>query len=81
MHQWMIYQAPSYSGLNKGDEVIVESSSGMNDVNTTVDSTYTISLENESDLMIFIMRTARQMTPLKKILKKLKAIEFDYTEE
>lgn len=77
----LIYQAPSYSGLQKGDEVIVESNSGMNDVNTTVDSTYTISLDCEKDLMVFVMRTSRQMTPLKKVLKKLKAIEFEYTED
>ena len=76
-----IYQAPSYSGLKKGDEVIVESDSGMNEINTSVDSSYTIDLDCEKELMIFILRTARQMTPLKKILKKIKAIDFDYSEE
>ena len=76
----IVYQAPSYSGLNKGDEVIVENSV-MNETRTTVDSTYTIDLDSEKDLMIFVMRISRQMTPLKKVLKKLKVIEFEYTED
>ena len=77
----LIYKAPPFSDLKKGDEVIAESNSVMTDVNTTVDCVLTIDPNSEDDEMIFIMRVSKTMTPLKKILRKVVEIDLVYKEE
>ena len=77
----MIYKAPAFSNLKKGDEVIVVSSSGFGEVNTCVDCTYSIDLDSEESCFLFILRISKTMTPLKKVLRKVQQIELIYPEE
>ena len=77
----LIYKAPPFSGLEKGSEVIVESSAGMGEIETNVDCAYSIDPNTEEACLLFILRVSKTMTPLKKVLKKVQQIELKYCEE
>ena len=77
----LIYKAPYCSRLTKGTEVIVENSSGMGEISTKIDCTYSIDPELDEECLNFILRITKTMTPLKKVLRKVKEIKLDYDDE
>ena len=77
----LLYKAPAFSDLKKGDEVIVESNSGMKEVNTNIDCSLSIDPNVSEDEFLFILRLSKTMTPLKRILRKVEEIELKYKEE
>lgn len=72
-----VYQAPAFSGLKEGDEVVVKRHS--EEEVFTVERVYT-ARKNGAELD-FILTASGTKLPLKRILKKVDYKEFDYGDE
>lgn len=73
-----LFKAPKFSYLDKGDKVMVETKHG--NAEATVEASYTIDPE-DNDLMKLILSLNGAELPLKKVLKKIKYIDFEYKED
>lgn len=73
-----IYLAPAWTGLQKGDRVLVESKSGESEA--IVEKSYTVDVSNK-DAFDFILMAGGVSLPLKKVLKKVVSIYLDYEDE
>lgn len=76
--KFFLFCAPAFSGLKKGDRVIVETIKGESEA--TVERSYTISKERDDEFE-FILVASGAYLPLRKVLKKIEYIEFEYEEE
>ena len=72
-----LFEAPPFSYLAKGDEVIVETRHG--ETSATVRMSYTV--EAESKAYDFIVEAAGATHPLKRVLKECQYKELIYKEE
>ena len=72
-----VFRAPAWSHLDEGEKVIVETDKG--ETEATVVRSYTI--EKNSAEMDFIMVASGTTLPLKKVLKKVKYLDFEYKED
>ena len=73
-----LFYAPKFTHLDKGDKVIVETKKG--NAEATVEASYTID-PDYNDLMELILSLSGAELPLKKVLKKIKYIDFEYKED
>lgn len=73
-----LFHAPKFTHLDKGDKVIVETKKG--NAEATVEASYTID-PDDNDLMELILSLSGAELPLKKVLKKIKYIDFEYKED
>ena len=73
-----LFKAPSFSRLENGDKVIVETRLGEKEVE--VITTYTIG-SDEAELLSMIYALSGAEIPLKRVLKKITYREFEYEEE
>lgn len=71
-----IFQAPAWSGLKAGDEVIVETRRGKQPA--TVIDVYTGPFGDSEPLTTFFARAMGVTLPLKKVLKKIEYTELQY---
>ena len=73
-----IFRAPAWTGLKKGDRVLVETKKG--EAEATVEKTYTVDVSNK-DSFEFILMAGGVSLPLKRVLKRVMFIELDYKDE
>lgn len=71
-----VFQAPAFSGLKEGDEVVIKSDK---EEVVTVERVYT-ARKNGAELE-FILTASGTRLPLRKILKKVDYKEFEYEDE
>ncbi len=72
-----VYQAPAFSGLKEGDEVVVKRST--KEEVFTVERVYTARKSGVE--LDFILTASSSSFPLRKILKKVDYKEFEYEDE
>ena len=72
-----VFVAPQFSGLKKGDEVVVEHEQA--EYFGTVENCITVS--EDEDAFDFILDATGTKTPLKKVLKKITYHDFKYKNE
>lgn len=73
-----LFRAPQFTHLDKGDKVIVETKHG--NAEATVEASYTVD-PDDNDLMELILSLSGAELPLRKVLKKIKYIDFEYKED
>ena len=78
-HETYLFQAPRWSGLKKGDEVVVETSRG--EKHGVVIDCHTTSPEYDTNEFGFIITASKATLPLKKVLQKVEYKTFVYPEE
>lgn len=71
-----VFQAPAFSGLKEGDEVVIKSDK---EEVATVERVYTARKSGAE--LDFILTASGTILPLRKILKKLDYKEFEYEDE
>lgn len=64
-----IYEAPSFSRLERGDAVVVETDQG--EATGTVEDSVTISRTYQKEVIDFMLRSAGCVEPLKRVLFKI----------
>lgn len=67
-----IYEAPSFSNLEKGDAVVVETDEG--NATGTVEASVTISKAYQKEIIDFMLKSAGCTEPLKRVLYKIKYV-------
>ena len=72
-----LFQAPAYSGLQKGDMIIVETKHG-NELAVVEQKTL---VEAGSELHDFLIEVTKATLPLRKVLGKFTYSEFKYKDE
>ena len=72
-----LFQAPAWSGLTQGDDVIVDTINGTQPAQ--VAHVYTV--EQDSKIEDFVICASGAYKPLKRILKRVIYRDFDYPEE
>jgi len=77
-YETYMFQAPRWSYLKEGDEVIVETCRG--EQKATVVASYTVSPEYNEEEFNFILKASKAKLPLKKVLKKVEYETFSYPE-
>lgn len=77
-YETYMFQAPRWSDLKKGDEVIVETCIG--EQKAKVIDSYTISTDYNEEEFNFILTASKAKLPLKKVLKKVEYHEYSYPE-
>lgn len=70
-----LFRAPAFSGLAKGDEVIVDTKYGRQ--LATVESCVNLD-ESETDLIDLIMTATGASKEIKKVISKVKYMNFEY---
>lgn len=74
----VIFRAPAWSYLEKGDTVIVDWGDGGTEA--VVEKSYTVSVKDKDEID-FIMTASGTKLLLRKVLKKITYRELDYMEE
>lgn len=74
----VIFRAPAWSYLEKGDTVIVDWGDGGTEA--VVEKSYTVSAKDKDEID-FIMTASGTKLPLRKVLKIIKCIDFEYKED
>lgn len=77
--RYFLFQAPEFSGLQNGDQVIVETRKGEKEA-IVIDKT-TVNTTSDNDFIEFAMTVCNATHPLKKVLKKVVYIELKYGDE
>lgn len=72
-----LFIAPAFSGLQKGDSVIVETSRGRQWAQVKAVTTINI----EDDIAYFIIKSTGAKSPLKRVLQKVIYQDFEYEDE
>jgi len=73
-----VFQAPAFSQLKAGDQVVIKGDNNVEDV-ATVERVYTARMSGEE--LEFILIASGTRLPLRKILKKVDYKEFEYEDE
>ena len=74
-----VYQAPSFSGIRKGDAVVVETEEG--DATGIVDSVITVHKTYDKEMLKFMMLSAGCKEPLKRVRYRIKYVSMEYADE
>lgn len=71
-----IYEAPSFSKLERGDAVVVETDDG--EATGTVEDSVTISRTYQKEVIDFMLKSAGCVEPLKRVLYRIRYEPMDF---
>lgn len=74
-----LYEAPYYSGIEEGDEVIVEW--GFNDTSIGIVKTVTHNMYDDNETLELICKLLSISLPLPRVLRRIEYIDMKYKED